>query len=148
MSTDDSDTVPPSSSNLSIDTSPNTSYTLATMKSHESKTDVSDEQASETSADVEVARKGTSQVSLSSLLESSDDIKPTRFEVSSVDALSLEGELGEKREHANSAFEIMSVVTDDLDSSVNPRNPTSADESLRNISKLASGSKVVIKTVR
>lgn len=140
MSTDDSDAVPSSSTNLSVVTSPNTSYTLATMKSHESKTDVNDEQAPESNVDVEVvARKGTSQVSLSSL-QSSDDIKATRFEVTSVDALSLEGELGEKREHANSAFEIMSVVTDDLDSSVNPRIPTSADESLRNISKLESGS--------
>ncbi len=139
MSTDDSETVPPSSTNLSVDTSPNTSYTLATMKSHESKTDVNDKQVFESSVGMEGAQIGTSQLSLASLSESNDDIKPTQFEVTSVDALSLEGELGEKREHANSAFEIMSVVTD-LDSSVNPRNPTSADESLRNVSKLNSGS--------
>ena len=139
MSTDDSDAVPPSSSSLSstVDTSPNTSYTLlTTMKSNESKTDVNDEQVPESNVDVDVVRKVTSQSSISSLL---DDLKQTRFEVTSVDALSLEGELGEKREHANSEFEIMSVVTD-LDSSVNPRNPTSIDGSLRVASKTESGS--------
>ena len=133
MSTDDSDAVPPSSSSLSVDTSPNTSYTLlTTMKSNESKTDVNDEQVPESNVDVDVVRKVTSQSSISSLL---DDVKQTRFEVTSVDALSLEGESGEKREHANSEFEIMSVVTD-LDSS---RNPTSTD-GLRVTSKIESGS--------
>ena len=135
MSTDDSDAVPPSSSSLSVDTSPNTSYTiLTTMKSNESKTDVNDKQVTESSVDVDDVRKVTSQSSISSLLETSDDLKQTRFEVTSVDALSLEGELGERREHANSEFEIMSV----LDSSV--RNPTSADGSLRVVSKTESGS--------
>jgi len=76
--------------------------------------------------------KGASQTSLSSLSELNDDsIKHSRFEVTSVDALSLED--GDKREHANSAFEIMSVVVD-LDSST-ARQPASADESLKSLAK-------------
>lgn len=142
MSTDDSDVLPPSSTNLSVDTFPTTSHTSTTMKSQDPKTVASSQpEILGSSVDtIDTTQKGSSQISLSSLSESNDDTKLTRFEVTSVDAISLEGELNEKREHANSAFAIMSIEQDLDTSSLHVRNPTSADEPLRNISKAESGS--------
>ena len=154
MSTDDSAVVPgpPSSTittttattTLSANTSTSTPPTT-TMRPQPSITEVSSSSKQQlgSSVDTENVTVG-SQASLSNAYESTDDLKQMRGEVASLDAVSLEGDLGEKKEHAKSAFEIMSVVIgDDLDNSaVNYRNPTSADDSLRNsiISKGESGS--------
>ena len=143
MSIDDSGVLPgpPTSTALSIDTS-NTSDTLptSTMKPQVTTTVASSSQTIESSVDTPT--KGASQASLtslSSLSESNDDSKTTRFKVTSVETLSLDGEQGERREHANSEFEIMRVVTDLDNSTAHTRQPASADESLH-ISKVESGS--------
>ena len=144
MSTDDSGVLPgpPTSTTvLSVDTSI-TSDTLptSTMKPQVTTTVASSSQTLESSVDTPT--KGASQASLaslSSLSESNDDSRMTRFKVTSVDALSLDGEQGERREHANSEFEIMRVVTDLDNSTAHTRQPASTDESLH-ISKGESGS--------
>lgn len=154
MSTDDSVVVPgPPSSTITTTTatatlSANTSISTpptTTMRPQPSITEVSTstEQKLGSSVDTENVTVA-SQASLSNASESTEDLKQMRGEVASLDAVSLEGDLGEKKEHAKSAFEIMSVmIDDDLDNSAATyRVPTSADDSLRNsiISKGESGS--------
>lgn len=111
MSSGDSvvpDTQSPSTTtaeSLSVDTSSSNPST-DTMRSSTFEVLSTREQTLENSVDLEENGKEEFQFTLS---ESNDDLKGGISEVVSFDAISLEGELGDKRDNAKSAFAIVSI---------------------------------------